>query len=74
MTTDILQSFVKEIVQPKGTINLKDICWTPDDTPEEKAKKEIYFIENVMGLKLYEYQKELLRRYMKLSEKIIKEE
>lgn len=56
------RNFYKEST-PK-TISLKDICWTPDDTAEEKANKEIYFIENVMGIQLYEYQKEFIKKYM----------
>jgi len=48
----------------KKTIYLQDICWTPDDTAEEKANKEIYFLENVVGIQLYEYQKEFIKKYM----------
>ena len=49
---------------PKKTIYLQDICWTPDDTAEEKANKEIYFIENIVDIQLYEYQKEFIKKYM----------
>lgn len=56
------RNFYKEST-PK-IINLKDICWTPDDTAEEKANKEIYFLENVVGIQLYEYQKEFIKKYM----------
>jgi hypothetical protein len=50
--------------KPKKIFYLQDICWTPDDTVEEKANKEIYFIENVVGIQLYEYQKEFIKKYM----------
>lgn len=55
----------KEITNPEKTVYLQDICWTPDDTTEEKANKEIHFIENIMGIQLFEYQKEFIRLYFK---------